>query len=78
MLKPTRILVPTDFSEYSDRALSQALDIAKEYYAKLYLLHVLHDTLDYTGLDFINTEKMVKEFKNNAVAWGSEMLGVTV
>jgi len=30
MLKPTKILVPTDFSEYSDRALRQGLDIAKQ------------------------------------------------
>lgn len=41
MLVPTRILVPTDFSEYSDRALEQALDIAGEYGAKVYLVHVI-------------------------------------
>jgi len=41
MLVPTKILVPTDFSEYSDRALEQALDIAKQYSAKVYVLHVL-------------------------------------
>jgi nucleotide-binding universal stress UspA family protein len=40
MLQPTKILVPTDFSEYSDRALKQALDIAKQYKAKVFLLHV--------------------------------------
>lgn len=74
MLKPTRILVPTDFSEYSDRALSQALDIAKEYYAKVYLLHVLYDVQDYTGLSFISTEKMFKEFKDNALAWARKCL----
>ena len=43
MLVPTKILVPTDFSEYSDRALRQALDIAKQYGAKVYVLHVLHE-----------------------------------
>ena len=45
MLMPTKILVPTDFSEYSDRALRQALDIAKEYKAKVFLLHVMHEEL---------------------------------
>lgn len=74
MLKPTRILVPTDFSEYSDRALGQALDIAQEYYAKVYLLHVLYDMQDYTGLSFISTEKMFKEFKDNAMAWARKCL----
>jgi len=43
MLKPTKIMVPTDFSEYSDRALRQALDIAKHYGAKVYVLHVAHE-----------------------------------
>ena len=42
MLMPTKILVPSDFSEYSDRALEQALDIAKQYHAKVFLLHVVH------------------------------------
>jgi hypothetical protein len=35
MLMPTKILVPTDFSEPSDRALKQALDIARQYHAKV-------------------------------------------
>ena len=43
MLTPTRILVPTDFSEYSDKALEQALDIAKQYNSKVFLLHVMHE-----------------------------------
>ncbi|HBL24838.1 MAG TPA: universal stress protein, partial [Deltaproteobacteria bacterium] len=29
MFSPKRILVPTDFSEYSDQAVSIAVDIAK-------------------------------------------------
>ncbi|MBP1748327.1 MAG: UspA protein [Deltaproteobacteria bacterium] len=45
MLMPTRILVPTDFSEYSDKALRQALDIAKQYHAKVFLLHVVHEEI---------------------------------
>jgi nucleotide-binding universal stress UspA family protein len=41
MLMPARILVPTDFSEHSDRALQQALDIARQYQAKVFLIHVI-------------------------------------
>lgn len=41
MLKPTKILVPTDFSGYSDAALKQAVDIAEEYGAELHVLHVV-------------------------------------
>ncbi len=45
MLMPTKILVPTDFSEYSDRALRQALDIAKQYNARVYIIHVIHEKI---------------------------------
>lgn len=41
MLKPTKILVPTDFSGYSEVALRQAADIAEEYGAELHVLHVV-------------------------------------
>lgn len=43
MLRPTKIMVPTDFSQYSDKALKQGLDIAKQYGAKLHLLHVVEN-----------------------------------
>ena len=65
MLKPTKILVPTDFSEYSDKALRQALDIASEYKAKVYALHVVDEkletttTYDRSGL-IINLEEIQK------------------
>ncbi len=45
MLMPTKILVPTDFSGYSDKALQQALDIAIEYKAKVYVLHVVYERI---------------------------------
>jgi len=41
MFSPKSILVPSDFSEYSDRALQKAVDLAREYKAKIYLLHVI-------------------------------------
>ncbi len=72
MLMPTKILVPTDFSAYSDKALRQAFDIAKQYNAKVYVLHVVHekltDTIDDYGITYpsyvkeIET-KMTKEAK---------------
>ncbi len=41
MLMPTKIFVPTDFSEHSDKALEQALDIARQYQAKVFVTHVI-------------------------------------
>ena len=52
MLKPTKILVPTDFSEYSDKALRQALDIAKQYQAKVIVLHVVHEHITQCVYDY--------------------------
>ena len=43
MIKIEKILFPTDFSEHSKYAFSYALSFAKEYGAKLYLLHVIED-----------------------------------
>jgi universal stress protein A len=45
MLKPTKILVPTDFSAHSDKALREALDLASEYGAEVYLLHVMEEKI---------------------------------
>lgn len=40
MFEPKRILVPTDFTADSDRALREAIDIAATSRGKVYLLHV--------------------------------------
>jgi universal stress protein A len=73
MLKPTNILVPTDFSEYSDKALSQALDIAKQYGAKIHVLHVVNEKIrritDHYSIsvDVVKglTDKLLKGAKKN-------------
>ena len=40
MFGPKRILVPTDFTDDSDRALREAIDLAAASRGKVYLLHV--------------------------------------
>jgi universal stress protein A len=45
MLRPTNILVPTDFSHHSDKALIQALDIAQHYGGKVHVLHVVNERI---------------------------------
>ena len=57
MLRPTKILVPTDFSEYSDRALVQGLDIARQYNAKLFLVHVIPGDIYRTVLELTFLEE---------------------
>jgi nucleotide-binding universal stress UspA family protein len=60
MFAPKSILVPTDFSDYSDRAVKQAVDIAEQNNAKIFLLHVV-DKLQQCAIDYcIPLETMMK------------------
>jgi nucleotide-binding universal stress UspA family protein len=60
MFTPKSILVPTDFSEFSDRAVQQAADIAEQNNAKVFLLHVV-DKLQQCAIDYcIPLETMMK------------------
>lgn len=72
MLIPTKILVPTDFSEHSDRAFGQALDIAKDYNAKVFLLHVIHEALHL--LDLTLPKETLLLIKDGAIPWAREIL----
>jgi len=78
MLKPTNIMVPTDFSEYSDRALQQALDIGKQYAAKVHVPHVIHEHVHRGFLEFSLGDDMMELFKNHTVAEAEENLAVQV
>lgn len=51
MFAPKKILVPTDFTNDSDRALREAVDIAKAFGAKVFLIHVDQRVMD-AGADF--------------------------
>ncbi|OPY80811.1 MAG: putative universal stress protein [Syntrophorhabdus sp. PtaU1.Bin058] len=66
MLKPTNILVPTDFSEHSDRALEQALDIAGHYNARVYLFHVIHQVIYQCVVDYSLSAEIVEDLKKKA------------
>ena len=74
MFKPTKILVPTDFSEYSDKALAQALDIAKQYNAKVYLLHVIHEEIHQCVVDYCLTEEQMEQIRTQMVAGPKESM----
>lgn len=51
MFAPKTILVPTDFSGYADKSLQVAIDLARQYTSKVFLLHVvglvIQCTVDY-------------------------------
>ena len=75
MLMPTKILVPTDFSEYADKALEQGLDIAKQYHAKVFLLHVISEEFLYQAdTGFITDEGLWQQIRNSQLAEAKEKL----
>ena len=73
MLKPTKILVPSDFSEFSDRALRQALDIAKQYVSKVYVLHVLHEEIYYIN-EFSSVAGALQKIEDSKMATAKDTL----
>jgi nucleotide-binding universal stress UspA family protein len=63
-----RILFPTDFSEGSSHALDYAIDMAKRYGAKLYLVHVLYDIAKAAGwyVPHTSMDEMYKDIEKGA------------
>ncbi|MCH9727734.1 MAG: universal stress protein [Planctomycetes bacterium] len=47
MIEMKKILIPTDFSETSQAATQYAVELAKKFDAKIYLLHVIEDPIVY-------------------------------
>ena len=70
MVKPKKILVPTDFSEHSNRAFERALDVAKQNDSEVVLLHVIDQDIQACTVDYCLTEdevtKMEKRVMENA------------
>ena len=73
MFSPKNILVPTDFSEYSDKALQQAIDIAKQFKSKIYLLHVVGLVIQCT-VDYCLPPQMVDQVENESISSAKKMI----
>ena len=64
MFKPKMILVPTDFSDYSDKAFQKALDIAKESGSEILLFHVIHEDFQTCVVDYCFTSDEIESIKS--------------
>jgi len=62
VFSPSRILVPTDVSEQSDRAIREALDIAKRYDSEVVVLHVARDPVQLCTVDYCLSEDLMNRF----------------
>lgn len=65
-----RIVFATDFSEGSSHALPYAVDIAKQYGAKLYFVHVIYDVAKTAGwyVPHISIDEMYSDMVKSAKA----------
>ncbi|MDD5009570.1 MAG: universal stress protein, partial [Syntrophorhabdaceae bacterium] len=73
MFSPKTILVPTDFSEYSDKALQHATDIARQNNARIYLLHVIGVTQQCI-VDYCIDKQMVDQLEQQSIDSAKEMI----
>jgi universal stress protein A len=74
MLRPTKILVPTDFSDYSDKALKQALDIAKQYNAAVFLFHVIPKEVNRCVADVCVDDDVIQDIESQMMTKAQEDL----
>ncbi len=74
MFSPKRILVPTDFSVYADHALKQAIDIAKQNMARIYLFHVIDDGFQQCAVDYCLDEGAMQKMINESIRNAEEKL----
>ncbi len=74
MFAPKNILVPTDFSKYSDKALKEAVDIANQYGSKIYLLHVVDQQIQQCAVDYCLNYEVVQGLKKESLKTSKENL----
>lgn len=74
MFKPTKILVPTDMSCHSDRALQQGIEICSQFGATLFLLHVVQDPVQQCTIDYSISEDLLMQLRAELVSTAEKEL----
>jgi universal stress protein A len=74
MFNVKNILVPTDFSQYSDMALQEAVDVASKYNAKVVLLHVIDENIQQCAADYCLTNEVLSQLENETLSASKERL----
>jgi nucleotide-binding universal stress UspA family protein len=73
MFAPKKILVPTDFSKFSDKALKQAVDIATQYNSTIYLVHVT-GIMKQCSADYCIDQATMDQIEKNGIESSQDML----
>ena len=73
MATTKKILVPTDFSKFSDNALKQAVEMAKQNKAKIYLLHVI-GVVQQCAVDYCMDQQTVDSLNKQLIKASEDMM----
>ena len=73
MFSPKSILVPTDFSEFSDKALEVACDLAKEHNSSVRLLHVV-EVIQQCMVDYCLDSTMINDIQTKVAESATDLL----
>ncbi|MBI4835018.1 MAG: universal stress protein [Planctomycetes bacterium] len=73
MIRIKNILVPTDFSSLSDKALSHAIDIAQKYGARVYVIHVV-DVIQQCSVDYCIDVDIMQRLEREAISHAKESI----
>lgn len=73
MFSPKNILVPTDFSDLSDKALGIACDLAREHHSSLRLLHVV-EVVQQCVADYCLDGAVVADVQSKIVESATDMM----
>lgn len=66
--KLNTILVPTDFSEASQKALNHAISLSKKSFAKIVLLHVVKSSQFVSPIDLLSSGYIITQMHENSMA----------
>ena len=73
MAAAKKILVPTDFSKFSDNALKQAVEMAKQNKAKIYLLHVI-GVIQTCAVDYCLDQQTIDALDKKSIESSEDMM----
>ena len=73
--QPKKLLVPTDFSKPSEMAMNKALDLARTFGSKIYLLHVIDDEIQQCSIDYCLDAETVSEVFKGSIKQSKKRLG---
>ena len=78
MFDPRNILVPTDFSENSDRAFLTALEIARKGRSRIFLLHVISRMVQMCVSDYCIDQSIADRVLSEGIVYSNEKLRETI